>query len=231
MAKHPNAPRHGPESADDRFVAGVMAASDWFKRNARVVTISTVLLVILVAGTVYWIRYQRTLRDAASAELSAIRQTVAVGNAPLALRDLSTYLESFGGTPSAREARLIMGQLLLAEGRNEDALSAVAPVSSDLDDPFGTGAARLAAAAYEQAERWDEAEQEYLRISRGAPRAFERTRALADAARIRMLQEDAAGAAELYRQALEGIDEDDPQAPFLRLRLGEAEAMAGAPDA
>lgn len=231
MAKHPNAPRRGPESADDRFVAGVMAASDWFKRNARVVTISTVLLVILVAGTVYWVRYQRTLREAASAELSAIRQTVAVGNVPLALRDLSTYLESFGGTPSASEARLIMGQLLLAEGRNEEALSAVAPVSADLDDPLGTGAARLAAAAYEQAERWEEAEQEYLRISREAPRAFERTRALADAARTRMLQDDAAGAAELYRQALEGIDEDDPQAPFLRLRLGEAEAMARAPDA
>jgi len=231
MAKHPNAPRHGPESPDDRFVASVMAASDWFKRHARVVTIATVLLVILVAGTVYWIRYQSTLRAAASAELSAIRQTVAVGNVPLALRDLSTYLESFGGTPSAAEARLMMAQLLLVEGRNDEAVDAVAPVASDLADPLGTSAARLAAAAHEQAERWDEAEQEYLRISRDAPRAFERTRALADAARLRLLQEDAAGAVELYRQALDGIDEDDPQAAFLRLRLGEAEAMAEPPDA
>jgi hypothetical protein len=92
-------------------------------------------------------------------------------------------------------------------------------------------AARLTAAAYEQAERWEDAEREFLRLAGDAPLRFERIQATADAARVRMLRSDAAGAAELYRQALDEIDEDDPQAPFLRLRLGEAEAMAQVPDA
>ena len=226
MAKHPNAPHHRAEDPDDRFVASILTASDWLKANARAVTIGAIVVVVVVAATVYWTRYQRTLRDAASTELSAVRQTVASGNVPLAIRDLGTFLESFGDTPSGREARLMMAQLLLVEGRNDEAVDALGDLASDLDDPLGTNAARLEAAAYEQAERWQDAESVYLRISRDAPRAFERRRALGDAARLRLDQGNAAGAAELYREALEDIAEDDPQYPVLRLRLGEAEARA-----
>lgn len=231
MAKHPNAPHHGAEDPDDRFVAGVVAAGDWFQRNSRLVTIAAIALFLLVAGSLYWVRYQRTLREAASAELNAIRQTVASGNTPLALRDLSAFLESFGDTPSGREGRLIMAQLLLFEGRNDEALDAAAPLAEDLEEPLGINAARLVAAAHEQAGRLAEAEAEYLRISERGGRAFERNRALADAARVRMHRGDAAGAAELYRRALEAVPANDPQVPFLRLRLGEAEAQAAAPGA
>lgn len=228
MVKHPNAPHRSSETPDDRFVATVLSVSDWFKRNARVATISGIVIAVLVAGTLYWVRYQRTLRDAASAELGAIRQTASSGNVPLAVRDLGTYLENFGGTPSGREARLLLAQLLLGEGRNDEALEAVRPIAGDLDDPMGTNAAWLAAVAYEQAERWDDAAAEYLRIAEGAPRAFQRVQATTDAARVRMQQNDAAAAAELYRRALDEIDETDPQVALLRLRLGEAEAMAQA---
>jgi predicted negative regulator of RcsB-dependent stress response len=228
MAKHPNAPHRAAEDPDDRFVAGVMAGGDWFKRNSRTVTIAAIALFILVAGSLYWIRYQRALREAASAELSAIRQTIATGNTPLALRDLSAFLESFSDTPSGRDGSLMMAQLLLLEGRNEEALDAVYELSRDLNDPLGASAARLAAAAHEQAERWEEAEAEYLRISTDAARRFERNRALADAGRVRMQRGDAAGAAELYRRALDAFPENDPQVPLLRLRLGEAQAEAQA---
>ncbi len=231
MVKHRNAPHRGAEDPDDRFVAGVVATGDWIKRNSRLVTIAAIAIVILVAGSLYWIRYQRTLRDAASAELNSIRQTVASGNTPLALRDLSTFLDSFGDTPSGREGRLILAQLLLSEGRNDEARDAVEELARDLDDPLGVNAARLIAAAYEQADRLTDAEAEYMRIADGAGRAFERNRALADAARVRMLQGDAAGAAELYRRALDAVSANDPQAPILRLRLGEAEAEASAPGA
>ncbi len=226
MAKHPNAPRRAHDDPEDRFVASVLSASDWLKRNSRAVTVTAIALFVLVAGTLYWVRYQRALREAASAELNTIRQTVASGNTPLALRDLSAFLESFGGTPSGAEGRLIMAQLLLTEGRNDEALDAVRPLARDLDDPLATNAARLIAAAHEQAERWTDAEAEYLRISEEAPYPFQRNQALADAARVRLLQGDPAGAAELYRRALQSVPEDDPQAPILRLRLGEAEAQA-----
>ncbi|MEN8374456.1 MAG: tetratricopeptide repeat protein [Gemmatimonadota bacterium] len=228
MAKHRNVPHHSHEDPDDKFVAAVVTGTDWFKRNSRVVTIAAIALFIVVAGGLYWVRYQRTLREAGSAQLSGIRQTVATGNTPLAMRDLTTFLDNFGATPSGGEGRLLMAQLLLVEGRNEEALQAASQLAADLRDPLGPGAARLAAAAYEQMDRLPEAEQEFLRIAESAPRSFERHQAMADAARIRAQRGDAQGAADLYRQLLDSVPETDPQYPIIRLRLGEVEARSGA---
>ena len=77
-------------------------------------------------------------------------------------------------------------------------------------------------AGYENfVSRFDEAETAYLAVSEAATLDFERRDALADAARARARSGDHAGAADLYRQILEDLDETHYERGLYEMRLAE----------
>lgn len=227
MAKHPTSRRvHRDAETEDAFVARVVEYTEWARRHSRAVTVGAVVLVLLLAGFLYYQNYQTSLRNRAISRLTEIQQTAASGNAALAIRDLEGFLDSFGGTTAAGEARLMLAQLYLEGGRHQEAAEVVSPLAEDLDEPLGVSAAFLRAAAHEESDRGPDAERVYLRIAEGTDLAFQRERALSHAARIRMAAGNPAGAAELYRRLLDSVEEDDPQRGLYEMRLAEATAAA-----
>ena len=228
MPKHPTARRvhREADSPDDAFVANVLEASVWAKKNSRLLLIAGIVLVVGVLGTLYYVNYRAQMREQAGARLNQVRQTVASGNPTLAARDLQTFIEQFGNTPAGDEARLLLAQVHLHANAPEKALDVAAPLAGDKDDVLGATAALLQAAAYEQAKQLEQAEQTYLSVADQAPFSYQRYQALDRAAILRMDAGNAAGAAELYRRILESAPETLPQRPLYELRLGEAEAMA-----
>ena len=230
MPKHPTARRvhREAEGPDDAFVANVLEASVWAKRNSRILIVSTIVLVVAVLGTLYYVNYRAQIREQAGARLNQVRQTVASGNPALAARDLETFIDRFGNTPAGDEARLLLAQVHLHANAPEKALDVTEPLAEDKDEVMGATAALLQAAAFEQAKQLDQAERTYLSIAEEAPFSYQRYQALDRAAILRMDSGNAAGAAELYRRILDSAPETLPQRPLYELRLGEAEAMAAA---
>lgn len=227
MVKHPTSSRvHRETEAEDAFVARVVEYTEWARRNSRIVTTAAVVIVLLVAGFLYWRSYRAGMEERAAQRLTEIQQTVGSGNTALAMQDLESYLETFSGTSSARQARLLLGELYLDSERYREALSAVEPVAQDLGDPLGPSAAFLRAAALEAMEQPGRAEQVYLSIADAAEMDFYVRRAIADAARIRVDLGRPGEAADLYRRLLAMTGEDDPERGEYEMRLAEVETLA-----
>ena len=216
------APRHRePDHPDDVFVARTLEFSEWARQNTQVLVIFGIVLALLVGGVLYYANYRQGLRQQAVLELERIQQTLGVGETETAKAELLTYVDRFGGTPYAGEARLLLGQLYLQSGQASEAVGVLQGPSEDLDDPIGVQAAMLMAKAYEEQGAWDEAEDLYLRVADQAELDFQVTGALADAARIRTRQGDREGAAELYRRILDGMEENAAERGLYEMRLQE----------
>lgn len=227
MAKrHPSRRRFAqqqPEDPDDLFVARVVEFTTWAKKNNQTLILLGVVLAVLGWGIVYYVGFRNTQMEEASIELETIQNTVAFGDALTARAELATFLERRAGSSPAGEARLLLAQLHLDDGQALQAITVLEAGESSLRVPVGVQIQTLLAKAHEAAGQLDVAEQIYLRVAEGAELDFERLEALDDAARLRATQGNWGGAAELYQQLLDTIDETAPNRGLYELRLAEME--------
>ena len=228
MAKHPTSKKvhRTSDQPDDAFVAGVERTVEWAKANRTVVTVAVVALVLLVASGLYYVNYQRTLETQATARLNEIQASIGTSNAQLAARDLEGFVNRFGSTEAGRQARLILADILLNNGRGDEAVDALDDLADDFDQPYGIPAARLLAAAYEATGQPDRAVQTYQRLADNARFPYQRREALANAARVRLQSGDPAAAVTLYDRALDTFEEGEAGRGYYEMWRAEAAAMA-----
>lgn len=228
MTRHPTARRvHRQDSApDDVFVARVLETSAWAKQNSRRLIIGGIVAAVVVIGLIYFVTTRRAEQAQAAAQLTQVRAVALSGNNQLAIRELEQFLSRFGGTPSADEARLLLGRAYLEVGQVQQARETVEPLADDPSSGLGVNAAFLLANTYEAAQEPHRAEEIYLEIADEARFLFQRQDGLDNAARIRLQRGDAAGAAELYERLLDITPANNTERPIFELRLGEARALA-----
>lgn len=230
MAKrHPSSRRGGrskEQEPDDVFIARLVELSTWAKANSQTLVLFGVVLAVIVGGIVYYVRFQRTLEDQALLQLEQLQQTAQVGEAAAARSEVSQFLERFGGTDAAGEARLLLASLHLQDGQYDQAIQVLNESGISPNEPLGVQLETLRAKALEAAGRQDEAEETYLRVADAAELEFQRVDALADAARVRASRDDHAGAAELYERILDDLDETHPERGIYEMRLAEMRALA-----
>lgn len=228
MTRHPTARRvHRQEAApDDVFVARVLETSAWAKKNSRMLVIGGIIAAVIVVGLLYFVTTRRAERAQAATQLTQVRAVALSGNNQLAIRELEQFLSRFGGTPSADEARLMLGRAYLEEGQVQQAQQNIQPLARNVRSGLGLNAALLLAATYEAAQEPHRAEEIYLRMGDDARFLFQRQDALDNAARIRLQRGDAGGAAELYQRLLDITPAGNTERPIFELRLGEALALA-----
>jgi predicted negative regulator of RcsB-dependent stress response len=227
QSKSPRVPKleHEP---DDKFILFVERVVYWGRQNSRTLLIGGVVLAILVLAGIYSIDSQRRVEAEAASRLGEVHQTVMTGNAPLAIRDLQTYLGTFGGTRAAREARLILADLLLAQDRPEDAVQALGRLHRNLDDPVGLAAAQILGAAYEQLGDHENAIDTYRRIAREGRFTFQQREALANAGRVALDTDQPALAADFYEQLIQTFEQGDQARAYYEMLKAEARARADA---
>jgi len=226
MAKrHPKARRTRKQSKDDgedAFIASILDFSNWARGNQQVLTVAGVVAVILIAGGLYYNSYRSQLTDQATEQLETIYQSVAMNDVEGAKVDLATFLDRFAGTPYESEARLLLGELYLESGEPQQALAVLDPLGSSPRAAIELQGAALLAAAYEQEERWDEAEAAYMEIADHSELDFQVRDALAAAARVRAQHlDDPEGAVELYEQVLAQLEENAPNRGRYEMRIQE----------
>lgn len=228
MPKQPTSPRvptPAPEP-DDKFIFAVERTAAWARTHTRHLIIGGIVLAIVVfAGLYYW-ESQRRVEAEAATRLTEVQQTVMTGNIPLAIRDLQAYLATFSGTRPAREARIMLADLLLTQDRHQDAITALGRLPRDLDEPVGIAAAQLLAAAQEGLGDHDAALDTYQRIGRNARFQFQRREALSDAARVALDTGRADLAADLYGQLVQTFEPGDQARAYYEMWQAEAQARA-----
>ncbi len=199
-----------PAEQEDVFVAKTLEATQWAQRNRPILTLAVVLLGLGTAAFVYYGRYRSTLDVTAAGQLEELQQRLEAGDALAVREDLSLYLERFGSTSFADEARLTLGQVLASEGDHAGAHAVLEPLASDLGSPLGIQAAALLAAVSEDMGDPELAEGLYERVADRARLDLQRKEALVDVARLRRERGDYAGAVAAYDRLLEDLEEDDP---------------------
>jgi len=231
MAKrHPGSRRVKPQSfdndPDDLFVARVFHLGKWAESNQQLITVLAIVAVIAVAGLVYYRNYRATHTQQAAQQLEMVYQSLTIQDEQGAKDQLATFLERFSGTPYEGEARLLLGELYLADGQSQQAQAVLAPLGTSPREPIEFQGATLLAAAYEEEERWSDAERVYLEIANRSELDFQVRDALAAAARIRASQSNAQGAIELYQRILSGLDENAPERGLYEMRIQEVRGAA-----
>ena len=228
MAKHPTSRRvHREHHDEDKFVVATLESTAWAKTHSRTLTIAGVVLALAVGGFLYLRNFQEQKANRATIELTTVRQTVLQGNRQLAERDLQAFLKKFGGTGAADEARLMLAQIQLEEGKPVEAVRTVEDMAGKPGKAGGASAALLLGGAYEANKQADKAEETYLRVADKARFGFEKREALERAAAIRVAKGNGAGAAELYERAMNTYPEDAPERSIYQMRMAEVRA-AGA---
>ena len=228
MTRHPTARRvHRQDSApDDVFVARVLETSVWAKQNSRILVIGGIVAAVVIIGLFYFVTSRRAEHEQAAAQLTQVRSVALSGNSQLAIRELEQFLARFGGTPSADEARLMLGRAYVDAGQIQQARDAVEPLAGNLRSGLGMNAALLMATIHEMAQEPHRAQEIYLRIADDGRFLFQRQDALDNAARLSLQRGDAAGAADLYQRLLDITPSSNTERPVFELRLGEALALA-----
>ena len=222
--RHPGAGRvrrDQNQEAEDAFGARVLDFSNWAQGNQQLLTVLGVVVAILIAGGLYFQNYRSQLNTQAAQQLEAIYQSISIQDTEGAKIDLATFLDRFGGTAYEPEARLVLGELYLGSDDAQQALAVLEPIGASPNAPVEFQAAALLAAAYEQEERWSDAENVYLRIADRSELSFQVRDARASAARIRADQGDQAGAIELYEAVLSDLDENAPERGLYQMRIEE----------
>jgi len=214
-------------SQEDRFVGSVLQLANWAQKNTRTLVVLIVAALIAVFGVRYYFSYQTQLREAASAEIRAIRYDLQTGQTTNVVDRLRTFLIQFENTPYSREARLLLAQSLLMDDR---AAEAVEPARRAADkvgsNPLSSRAAFLLAAAYEQLGETAQAIAVYEDVGRRSRHRADQRRALEAAARLRAASGDLAGAAALYDEILALLPDDSPARAYFEMQTAEVKAQS-----
>jgi predicted negative regulator of RcsB-dependent stress response len=223
MAKRrPSSSRSTPRgTVDDAFTARVLEFWIWARNRTELLVAAVVVAVLLVGGGIYYFNQRAEQRLQAAAELETIQQTLAFSQPEEMVSELRDFLARHGGTPYAVEARLVLAEILLGDGRPSEAISTLTEVAPSFRDPLRLQATILLAVAYEEAENLDRAAEVYAQLHDRAEFRYQRLDAGESLARVRLLQGDTAAAVQVFRELLGQVEEGDTEAEYYRMRLAE----------
>jgi predicted negative regulator of RcsB-dependent stress response len=206
---------------DDAFTTRVLIFVAWAQRNPSKLLGSIAAVVLLVVGPLWFFGQRAGTFEEAALQLEQVQQVAAISPPEEAVAELERYLARYGNTPYGIEARLVLGELHLEEGRPEEAIRALREVAPSTRDPLRVQATFLLAAAYEQAERWSEAADAYRELARRAEMTFQRREATDGLARVKLAEGDTAAAIEAIRALIAEFEEEDPVRGYFEMRLHE----------
>lgn len=217
----PQERRTPPGTADDAFTARVLEFTVWARERTHILVIGGAGVVLLVVAAIFWMGQRAERLERAGLELEQIQQSVLFQEPSASRAELRTFLDRFGNTPYAVEARLLLAELLLDDGEPGEAAGILERVAPSDRDPLRIQATILLASAYEQAELWPEAEETYRFLRRNAEFSFQRRDAGERLAQVLVVQGDTAGAREVLSSILDELEPDSPERGYFEMRLAE----------
>jgi tetratricopeptide (TPR) repeat protein len=160
---------------------------------------------VLVVCVVAWLVILDGQRKEAYADraLSAAMSAAAANNLPLASSELQKVISTYGGTPAAGQAVIMLNQIRLTSGQGELAITGLQDYLKTKPEPrFAVQAAGLLGSALENAKRPAEAAAAYLAASESAKDVYLKGEYLNQAARAYLNDGKPEEAIKLYRRVM-----------------------------
>lgn len=192
----------------------------WARSHARQLGFGA-LGVVAVAGILWVVRAQNERSElAASQQLVAAQRSVGAGNLPVAATDLKKLSQQYGSTRAGTDAKVLLGQVLLQQGKPDEALKELEGVGTT--GPTAASVHALRGAALEQSGKFAEAAAAYLKASETTILTAEAESFKSDAARAWM----AAGKRDEALKIWQGIAANPSSVLYSEalLRVGELTA-------
>lgn len=224
-SKRPRPQSQVSGGGEDAFSAFVLNLTTWAGEHSRILVALAAVVVLAALGTFYWFNQRSAQLDAAAQQLESLQQEVGFDDPATATASIQGFLDRFGGTPYGVEGRMLMARVqLVGNSDPATAITTLQAVAPDYDTPVGLEATFMLAAAFEQAERWDEAASIYSQLRTSAEFSFQKVNAGDGLARVRLAQGDTAAAIEAYRTILDQIEPDDQNRGEYEMDLAELTA-------
>lgn len=219
----------GPPQHEDAFVRALNRFIAWARENTGVLILAGVVLVVVVGGAFYWRSYRQNLEERAASELASLRSRIARGADTAVAGSLQGFLGRFGDTEAAREARILLTQQHLVQGRPSEAVEAVRPVASRHapDTPGGYAGRQLLAEAQVAAGDTAAALSTLEELSERARFPFQRHEAAAERASLLAASGRLEEARAIYSRLVEEASGSEA-GNLYAVRLGEVEARLAA---
>ena len=100
---------------------------DWIQANTRAVTIGAILVVAGGAGYWFYTRSVEIKRLNAERGLNQAKQSLAAGNAALAVTDLQRVATRYKGTPAGSQAAMLLAQHHFEQDKFDEGLGVLEP--------------------------------------------------------------------------------------------------------
>ncbi len=194
---------------------------EWMKANKRLLIIVGTV-IFLVASSVLFVRAARIRKETlAERELQQARVSVDAGNLPLAANDLSRIVSTYGNTPAAEEAELLLARVRLLQGQPDLAIAGLRSLIEAGPRQHFLGPANwLLGAAYEDAGRFTEAAKAYEAAVEATPYNHLKAQWLLDVGRSYAIAGDTSLALQAYQTIIDDHS-DAPSAIEARVRIAE----------
>jgi len=195
----------------------------WIKDHQRDVALALGAVVIVAAAAWLYVISQSRKELFAAQALTKARGDAEAGDLPLAAYDLSQLIDRYGGTKSADEGIVMLGQVRLVEGgaQVEQAVTSLRAFVRGSHPPYILASAwSLLGAGLEQQRKYHDAAEAYQKASETTPYDFLKAQNLLDAGRTLATAGDSAGARKVYGEVIAKFGTLN-QAAEARVRLGE----------
>ncbi len=178
---------------------------------------------VVVAGLVVWLVILDGQRKEAYADraLSVAMSAAGANNLPLASSELQKVISTYGGTPAAGQAVIMLNQIRLASGQGELAITGLQEYLKTKPEPrFAVQGWGLLGSALENAKRPSEAAAAYLSASESATDTYLKAEYLTQAARAHLNDGKPDEAVKLYRRIMSDFSKT-PAVGEASVRLSE----------
>ncbi len=211
-----------PVRADDEST--VDSIMGWFSLNSKQALMILGAVAIVVAGWWFYSRSQALKAEKAEKAYYAALQSIASGNAPLAVSDLKKLSVRYAGTRAAVQGTIALAQLLYEEDKYAEGLTELNKVNEgDARKAFmGSALHRLKAAGLEQQTKFADAAAEYGKAADAATYPADRSLFKGDQARSLTTAGKRTEARAIW--AVLAQDEQSAVAAEAKVRVGELSA-------
>ena len=104
---------------EDKFATFMLQSKGWFMENWQFVVIGAAVVVLVVVAVAYWAGSQSSKSDEARVRFAQAMSTYRSQATQPAILDMTGIIEDFAGTPQAKRATFLLGNLHY-QNRNYD---------------------------------------------------------------------------------------------------------------
>jgi len=167
-----------------REAGGSTPPAPWYRDRNRQLLAGVIVLALAAIVTWFVVTSGRRKEEFAARSLTQARATAEAGNLPLASSELQKLIQTYRGTDAASEAVITLNQVRLVNGQAELAAVGLRDfLGSNPPKKYIAPASGLLGASLENARKWADAGDAFMRASEAADVEYLKARYLVDAGR------------------------------------------------